>query len=431
MKTKFENFLETKGLTTISFANQEAEEMAKLYNEYNEEARKALEDAVAKSASKEDIESLKSELATAQKEQMVQLNKTLKEYGLAIEKLNKDNQANSLTAQASDIRKALEENKSNLTKLKDLDKSAAHGAGFSFKAVGDMLESTNISGGNVPVEQRIAGLNLIATRRPRLIDLFAKGQAASNIISWVYQANRDGAAGGTTEGSTKNQIDFDLVVASQAVVKRTAFIKVSTEMLDDIDFIESEIRNELMRLLMLDVENTSYSGNGTAPNLNGIRTVATAFAAGTFAATVDNANSADVLVVAMNQIAIANQEAPNAILMHPSDIAALKLMKVSATDKRYVDRLLYVGMELTLDGVPMIGSTLVTAGTYLVGNFNLSVLYQKQGIMINIGLDGNDWTKNMRTIIAEWRGALVTKNNDRTAFVKGTFATDIAALETA
>ncbi len=431
MKTKFENFLETKGLTTISFANQEAEEMAKLYNEYNEEARKALEDAVSKSASKEDIESLKSELATAQKEQMVQLNKTLKEYGLAIEKLNKDNQANSLTAQASDIRKALEENKANLTKLKDLDKSAAHGAGFSFKAAGDMLESTNISGGNVPVEQRIAGLNLIATRRPRLIDLFAKGQAASNIISWVYQANRDGAAGGTTEGSTKNQIDFDLVVASQAVVKRTAFIKVSTEMLDDIDFIESEIRNELMRLLMLDVENTSYSGNGTAPNLNGIRTVATAFAAGTFAGTVDNANSADVLVVAMNQIAIANQEAPNAILMHPSDIAALKLMKVSATDKRYVDRLLYVGMELTLDGVPMIGSTLVTAGTYLVGNFNLSVLYQKQGIMINIGLDGNDWTKNMRTIIAEWRGALVTKNNDRTAFVKGTFATDIAALETA
>jgi HK97 family phage major capsid protein len=431
MKTKFELFLETKGLTTISFASQEAEEMAKLYNEYNEEARKALEDAVSKSASKEDIESLKSELATAQKEQMVQLNKTLKEYGLAIEKLNKDNQANSLTAQASDIRKALEENKANLTKLKDLDKSAAHGAGFSFKAVGDMLESTNISGGNVPVEQRIAGLNLIATRRPRLIDLFAKGQAASNIISWVYQANRDGAAGGTTEGSTKNQIDFDLVVASQAVVKRTAFIKVSTEMLDDIDFIESEIRNELMRLLMLDVENTAYSGNGTAPNMNGIRTVATAFAAGTFAGTVDNANSADVLVVAMNQIAIANQEAPNAIMMHPSDIAALKLMKVSATDKRYVDRLLYVGMELTLDGVPMFGSTLVTAGTYLVGNFNLSVLYQKQGVMINIGLDGNDWTKNMRTIIAEWRGALVTKNNDRTAFVKGTFATDIAALETA
>jgi len=435
MKTKFELFLETKGLNTISFAGQEAEEMAKLYNEYNEEARKALEDAVAKSASKEDIESLKSEIASSQKEQMVQLNKTLKEYGLAIEKLNKNNSERSLISNATSVKDSLstEENKAKLSALKGLNKASAeqNGITFEIKAAGTMLESTNVSGGNVPVEQRIAGLNLIATRQLRLMDLFAKGAASSNIISWVYQANRDGAAGGTAEGDTKNQIDFDLVVASQAVVKRTAYIKISTEMLDDIDFIQSEINNELMRLLMLDIESTAYSGNGTAPNLNGIRTVATAFAAGTFAATVDNANEADVLTVAINQIAIANQEAPNAILMHPSDITKLKLYKVSATDRRYIDRLIFIGNTLTLDGVPMIGSTLVTAGTYLVGNFNMSTMYQKNAVTINMGLDGNDWTKNLRTIIAEWRGALVTKNNDRTAFVKGTFSTDIAALETA
>jgi len=433
--TKFDLFLQTKGLTSVTFAEKDAEEMAKLYNEYNDEARKALEDAVAKSASKEDIESLKTELANAQKEQMISLNKTLKEYGLAIEKLNKNNSERSLTSNASSVKEALnsEENKAKLAALKGLNKGNAEQSGITFeiKAAGTMLESTNISGGNVPVEQRIAGLNLIATRRVRLMDLFAKGAASSNIISWVYQANRDGSAGGTAEGDTKNQVDFDLVVASQAVVKRTAFIKVSTEMLDDIDFIQSEINNELMRLLMLDVESTSYSGNGTAPNMNGIRTVATAFAAGTFAGTVDNANEADVLTVAMNQIALANQEAPNAILMNPSDITKLKLYKVSATDRRYIDRLMFIGETLTLDGVPMIATTLVTAGTYLVGNFNMSTLYQKEAVTINMGLDGNDWTKNLRTIIAEWRGALVTKNNNRNAFVKGTFSTDIAALETA
>ena len=433
--TKFDLFLQTKGLTTVTFAEKEAEEMAKLYNEYNDEARKALEDAVAKSASKEDIDSLKTELASAQKEQMVSLNKTLKEYGLAIEKLNQNNSERSLISNATSVKESLstDENKAKLSALKGLNKASAeqNGITFEIKAAGTMLESTNVSGGNVPVEQRIPGLNLIATRQLRLMDLFAKGAASSNIISWVYQANRDGAAGGTEEGATKNQVDFDLVVASQAVVKRTAYIKVSTEMLDDIDFIQSEINNELMRLLMLDIELTSYSGNGTAPNLNGIRTVATAFAAGTFAATVDNANEADVLTVAINQIAIANQEAPNAILMHPSDITKLKLYKVSATDRRYIDRLIFIGNTLTLDGVPMIGTTLVTAGTYLVGNFNMSTMYQKDAVTINMGLDGNDWTKNLRTIIAEWRGALVTKNNSRSAFVKGTFSTDIAALETA
>ena len=93
----------------------------------------------------------------------------------------------------------------------------------------------------------------------------------------------------------KNQIDFDLVVASETVVKRTAFIKVSDEMVDDISFMASEINNELMRELLKDVENQVYQGNGVAPNMNGIRTVATAFAAGSFAGTVDNANIVDVL----------------------------------------------------------------------------------------------------------------------------------------
>lgn len=410
--------------------NGSAEDLAAYYNAKNDNSKAELNKLIESKASKEDIDIMLKAIKDDQVDQFKALNKALKEYGLAIESLNKKNAGNSLIQNGQSIKEAFAANKEKLAALKSTDKSAAVGAGFAFKTVGTMLESNNISGGNVPVEQRIPGLNVIATRRIRLIDLFAKGNTTSNVISWVYQANKDGAAGGTEEGATKNQIDFDLVVASQNVCKRTAFIKVSTEMLDDIDFIESEIRNELMRELLLDVELTAYSGNNTPPALNGVRTVATAFAAGAFAATVDNANNADVLVVAMNQIALANQEAPNAILMNPNDITKLKLMKVSATDRRYIDRLLYIGSTLTLDGVPMIGTTLVTSGEYLVGNFDLSVLYQMDGIMINIGLDGNDWTKNLRTIIAEWRGALVTKNNNRTAFVKGVFATDIAALET-
>jgi HK97 family phage major capsid protein len=299
------------------------------------------------------------------------------------------------------------------------------------KTVGTMLESANVSGGNVPVEQRIAGLNTIASRRVRLMDLVSRGRATSNIISWVYQSGKEGSAGGTAEGDTKNQIDFNLVVASQSVVKRTAFIKVSTEMLDDIDFIESEINNELLRELNKDVELTAYSGNGTAPNMNGVRTTATAFSAGDFALAVDNANEADVLTVAINQIAIADQPEPTAILCHPTDIAKLLVIKVSATDKRYVDRLQMVAGQLSLDGIPIIKTTLVTAGTYLVGAFNLATLYDLGTLSVQMGIDGNDWTKNLRTIIAEYRGAMVVKNNDRTAFVKGTFSTDKAALETA
>lgn len=422
---KFELFLQTKGITQEVFATKSAEDMAGLYNEFNANVSKEIEELVSTKADKEAIEKMVNDLRDSQMEQMKNLNEALKEIGLSIKASKEGNS----TVKESSIKEALKSNVDSIKALKD--SKNAQWVSMEVKAVGTMLESANVSGGNVPVEQRIAGLNAIASRRVRLMDLVSRGRATSNIISWVYQSGKEGSAGGTAEGDTKNQIDFNLVVASQSVVKRTAFIKVSTEMLDDIDFIESEINNELLRELNKDVELTAYSGNGTAPAMNGVRTTATAFSAGDFALAIDNANEADVLTVAINQIAIADQPEPTAILCHPTDITKLLVIKVSATDKRYVDRLQMVAGQLSLDGIPIIKTTLVTAGTYLVGAFNLATLYDLGTLSVQMGIDGNDWTKNLRTIIAEYRGAMVVKNNDRTAFVKGTFSTDKASLETA
>jgi len=259
----------------------------------------------------------------------------------------------------------------------------------------------------------LEGFNTIPSRDVRFLDVLSKRTTSSNVVSWVYQANKDGAAGQTAEGSQKNQIDFDIVVNNESIKKTTAFIKVSTEMLDDIVWIQSEIEAELMRELLKAVEAQAYEGDGTGNNLNGVRTVASAFAAGSFAGTIDNANEVDVLTVAMNQIVIAEHDSANYIFMHPSDVTALKMVKVSATDKRYVDRLAIVGSTLLLDGTPIIPTTLVTQGEYLVGNFDLAVLVTRTDIAINIGLSGTDFTDNLRTILAEWRGLSLVKNNAR------------------
>lgn len=422
MKKTFSEFLASKSIEQIKFDALTAEEKAGLYNEYNTELKsyiETLEKNVDGKATKEDLAQAVSDLNKTRVEQMETLNKALTEMGLAIKAGAEGQKVESIKG----LHEMLKDNKEKISSLKN----GKDGFDFEVKAVGTMLESTNVSGGNVPVEQRIAGLNIIPSRRIRLMDLVSRGTATSNIISWVYQSGKEGSAGGTVEGALKNQIDFNLVVASQNVVKRTAFIKVSTEMLDDIDFIETEINNELLRELNKDIELTAYSGDNIAPNMNGVSTVATAFSAGYFALSVDNANNVDVIDVALNQIDIAEQDPANAILMHPSDVTALRLIKLSATDKRY----LFEDGVATINGVAIIKTTLVTAGTYLVGAFNLATLYDKGSIRIEMGLDGDDFTKNLRTIIAEYRGAMVVKNNDRTAFVKGVFATDKASLETA
>jgi HK97 family phage major capsid protein len=284
--------------------------------------------------------------------------------------------------------------------------------------------------GQVPQAQRIPGLNAIAQRQVRFLDVLQRGAASSNLIEWVYQANKDGTAGQTEEGALKNQIDFDILVASQKVEKTTAYIRVTDEMLADVDFIETAIRTELFTELLKAVESGAYSGNGVSPALNGVYTVAPTFSAGSLAATVDNANEVDVLAVAMNQIMLSEQGMPNFIFMHPTDVTRLKMVKVSSSDKRYVERLAMVAGELSLDGVAIIPTTLVSVGTFLIGDFSKAFLYEKQAPSIEIGLNADDFVKNFKTIRAEWRGAVVVKNNDRTAFVKGTFATAKAALET-
>lgn len=331
------------------------------------------------------------------------------------------------------VEEALAKNVESLRSLKNANKLEASNFQFDFevKAAGDMTGAGNVSGGNVPVEDRLEGFNTIASRKVRLLDVMSPRSTSSNVVSWTYQANKDGAAGQTAEGTAKNQIDFDIVVASQSLKKTTAYIKVSTEMLDDISWIQSEINNELTRELLKAVESQAYSGDNTGQNLNGVRTTATAFAAGTLAGTVDSANEVDVINAALTQIKKAEHDLDRpAIFMNPDDVYKLKSLKVSSSDRRYVDMVYMAGDSMSISGVPIIESTLVTTDEYLVGDFSKSLLVQKGGLRIEIGLDSDDFTKNLRTILAEWRGLVVVKNNDRTAFIKGDFTTDKAALET-
>jgi HK97 family phage major capsid protein len=373
------------------------------------------------------IKSLTTEVEELKAHKVKSLESALETQGIILKKLQDGSLSGASVRGAENaVRKALADHREDFIKAKD----GRHSFRFSLKAVGDMTIAGNVSGGDMPQAQRLEGINDIAEREAKSYALFPKLRTAANTIEWVYESGQEGTIDGTAEGTQKDQIDNDFVVTSVALVKRAAYFKVSTEMLDDVAFMEGWLRNKLIVRLFLDVDNQVLNGNGSAPNLKGIIAYATAFAAGTFAGTVDSANDADSLVVAANQIRLANHNGPLTIMMHPSDVAALKLVKLSASDKRYVERLMMVGSAMSLDGIPIIENTNIAQGDFLIGDFAKGTIVEKSGIEVEIGLDGSDFTKNMRTILAEWRGQLFVQNNDTTAFVKGTFATTNAALET-
>ncbi len=318
--------------------------------------------------------------------------------------------------------KSILESKAN--ELKALKENRSGAVNFVLKAVGNMALSTNVTG-QVPQAEREAGITRIVRRQPYILSLVNSGSIMSNLWEWVEQKNPEGGAGMTAEGAKKSQADFDLVLASAQVKKVTAFIKVTKEMLDDVELMRSEIDQELTELINLKIDEQILSGDGLTVNLTGILTNATTFAAGSFALKVVAPNNADVLRVAINQANVA-QFNPNYIVLHPSDAAAMDLDK--GTDGHYALPPFTSLDGRVVSGIPVVVNTGITEGTFLVGDFTKSGVRFKEGVTINVGYENDDFTKNFVTILAEARLVHRVKSNHYGAFVKGTFSTAITAI---
>ena len=408
-----------------------ADELAEIFSEYLEYMNVEIGKALKNNVDQETVEMMLQEKAKTSQDQFNTLKEVMADMGLKLKRVSDQLPKHNGDTITDAVRKGLEKNKASLKAMNSdaESKNSAYENSFAFKASGTMSITNNVTG-EVPQALMIPGLNVLPSRQVRMLDVVTRGNISTNLVRWAYQANKDGSAGQTAEGSSKNQIDFDILTAEESVKKTTAFIKVTDEMIEDIDWMTTEINNELLRELLKAVEQGIYDGDGLTNNLHGVRDVAVAFSATGFNGTIDNANAVDVLTVAMNQIAIAEQGVANAIFMNPSDVTKLKMVKVSSTDKRYVERLSMVAGSLSLDGVPIIPTTLVALDDYLVGDFSRAFVLDRSDVNIEVGLDSDDFTKNLRTVRAEWRGVCYVKTNDRTAFVKGDFTTDAALLET-
>ena len=187
-------------------------------------------------------------------------------------------------------------------------------------------------------------------------------------------------------------------------------------MLSQPAYIVQAVRNRLLRKLALKKQQQILSGTGTAPEIKGIKEYATAFVAGSFATSVAEANLSDLIRVVVAQIAQnADDFMPNYVIMSHKRLADMDLDK--ASDGHYV-----LPPFATLDnrivaGVRVIASNEFTDDELLVGDFSKANYVTKNQIGISIGLDGDDFTKNMRTLLVEQMIGLYVSSNETGAFI--------------
>lgn len=339
---------------------------------------------------------------------------------------NKKNEQKSFSQRLYDT---LTEKSAVLLGLKDAKKE---GLAFDIKAAGTMLISGNYSGGTVGLSSWDSEFARVPKRQPFLREIVTVRPVSSSYVAWAEQANLDGGAGNTAEGAAKTQADFDIVEANKKVEKITSYIKVSKEALADIPYLNSEINTELVELLSVKLDTDILGGSGISPIMKGILEYAPAFSvAGTaLALGVNGANNFDVIRAAVRQVNVAGKGkfVANYVVLHPDDAAMMDLTK--ATDGQYLIPPFVTAEGQKVAGLMVIENIGITAGDFLVGDFKKSNLGIREDINISIGYENDDFTKNLVTILGEVRAVHYIKSNHTTAFVKGTFATAKAAMET-
>lgn len=285
------------------------------------------------------------------------------------------------------------------------------GAGSSFNSI------TQFTGVISPIRQR----------ELRYLANVSVGQTTGNQVYWIEEKDEQGTPIMLGEGDTKTQLSVRYEEATMSVKKIAVYGKVTTEMMADLPQLISYIENNLMKRMDIVVENQLLTGNGLGDNLKGAKTYATAFTGGSSALKIDNANEYDVLSALSLQCQEANGM-PNAVFVHPQTLTLMKTLK-STLDGQYLYPRWADADGLLIDGLRVIPSLAVTVDEFIGGDLSvLNVLFREE-LALQIGLDGNDFINNKKTMLVEKRLAQYVSANDTAVLIKGTFATAKPLIE--
>jgi len=313
--------------------------------------------------------------------------------------------------------------------LKGMTEGTHSGARFDLKT-SDMTMANTFTG-VVASEQVLEEFKFNPSRSVHIRSLIPNGTTDAQTIRYPRETAYTDSAAATAQGSALGQSDFDVTAQSVNMEKIGTFVKVTDEMLSDVAGLSSYLSARIPSKVLSKEDNEILNGDGSSPNLDGLFTDGTAFVTGSggaFYQSVESANEYDVLVAAINQVALENFSV-DTILLNPSDLHKIVLLKSTANE--YLRQQIYTGIQPTIMGIPVTVNTAVTAGKFLAMDSRAATQYW---IRENLGIefsreDGTNFQSNFVTVRAQLRAGLT--NYLPKAICQGTFSTAKTALETA
>lgn len=277
------------------------------------------------------------------------------------------------------------------------------------------ITSVTNSGGALVGADRRSEIIMPPERRLTIRDLIAPGTTDSNSIEYVRETGFTNAAAPVAEGGAKpySELAFELV---NAPVRTLAHLfKASRQILDDARALQSYIDARARYGLLTVEEQQLLYGNGTGANLQGLVTLAEAYAApGGIAVTGEQ--RIDRLRLALLQAEL-SEFPSDGIVLNPIDWAAIELTKDK--EDRYIIGQPQEGAAARLWNRPVVSTQAMAQDEFLTGAFRLGAqIFDRMDIEILISTENaDDFEKNMVTIRAEERLAFAVYRPE--AFVTG------------
>jgi hypothetical protein len=421
-----------------ALADKVGKEAAQVIETKMAEAQKALDEKLAitskSTATKEEISASEAKLTEALKKVNDELIATLKTQGEAMGEIKaslKSNKASNVSFKSA-LASSIEEKAAEIeTILKNGGKQTAPLIFNVNKAAVVMGDNTTIGSGatQVTLTDNTGIITSIRRREEKYLQSVSVGTINSARALWIEETDEQGAPIFIAEGAAKVQLSSLWVEKTAPVQKIAVYGKVTTELMADLPQLMSYIQSSLMKRLSVKLETELFTGLGTGNTISGAKTLATTFVA-INAGAIDNANEFDVLDAIALQVEVANGVA-NAVYIHPATWGKMKSLKDTTNAPIWKDYINPNTGIINYNGLNIFTSTAVTAGEFIGGDMEVLHVLYRDSLTVQIGLDGNDFTNNVKTIIVEQRLVQFASANDTPCLVKGVFATAKAALETA
>lgn len=264
------------------------------------------------------------------------------------------------------------------------------------------LTSGDGAAGDLIVPQRQPGIMRQPDRQMTIRNLLTVGRTTSNSIEYVQETGFTNNAAPVAEGKQKPESSLEFTLQSTPVRTIAHWIQASKQILQDVPALQSYIDTRMRFGLEIEEETQILSGDGTNQNLLGLIPQATPY---DVSRTKPGDTRIDIVRRAMTQVRLAEYRA-DAIVLHPSDWEEIELTKTDEGAYIWANPRGLLGP--TLWGLPVIDTTAVEEGEFLVGNFQMAaMLWDREDAVVDISTEDRDnFIKNMVTIRAEERLAL-------------------------